>query len=146
MGPDAVESIPSIPGGPMPKPRTGQDPPMLDREEFGRRFRQSFYDPSFQSEEAAIARLEDIAWKNYRDNHIAPRTSRAGKGLSDPEFKLSVESLETRRKVMAAEKRQKARKTASRVLVICGSSRNDGTCPGEMSKTFRLAKMVEEML
>jgi multimeric flavodoxin WrbA len=32
------------------------------------------------------------------------------------------------------------------VLVICGSSRNDGTCPGEMSKTYRLARMCEEIL
>ena len=34
------------------------------------------------------------------------------------------------------------RRRRSRVLVICGSPRNDGTCPGEISKTFRLAGMV----
>ncbi len=32
------------------------------------------------------------------------------------------------------------------MLVIAGASRNDGTCPGEMSKTFRLAKIVTEVL
>ncbi len=32
--------------------------------------------------------------------------------------------------------------TPSRVLLICGSSRNDGTCPGEISKTFRLMQIA----
>jgi len=48
--------------------------------------------------------------------------------------------------LQAAEKRQKDAATRSRVLVICGSSRNDGTCPGEMSKTYRLARIAEETL
>lgn len=30
--------------------------------------------------------------------------------------------------------------------VICGSPRNDGTCPGEISKTFRLARIVQDEL
>jgi multimeric flavodoxin WrbA len=30
--------------------------------------------------------------------------------------------------------------------VVCGSARNDGTCPGEVSKTWRLAKIAEETL
>ena len=34
-------------------------------------------------------------------------------------------------------------KTTTRALVICGSPRNDGTCPGEISKTFRLARAVQ---
>jgi len=37
-------------------------------------------------------------------------------------------------------------KTPTRALVICGSPRNDGTCPGEVSKTFRLARMVQDAL
>lgn len=130
----------------MPKPRTGQAPPMLGREEFGKRFRQSFYDPSFEKEEEAIGRLEEIAWKNYQDDHKSPRTRKAGPGFSNPDFDLSVEWLEAHEKVEAAEKKQKSPKSRSRVLVICGSARNDGTCPGEMSKTWRLAKIVEETL
>jgi multimeric flavodoxin WrbA len=31
-------------------------------------------------------------------------------------------------------------------LLVCGSSRNDGTCPGEMSKTFRLVQLAQEVL
>ena len=130
----------------MPKPRTGQAPPMLDREAFGKRFRIAFYDPAFQPEEAAIARLEQIAWKNYQDDHKAPRTVKAGPGFADPDYDLSIEWLETHERLKAAEARQKDPKTKSRVLVVCGSARNDGTCPGEMSKTYRLAKIVEETL
>ena len=32
----------------------------------------------------------------------------------------------------------------SRVLLVCGAARHDQTCPGEMSKTFRLAQMARE--
>ena len=76
----------------------------------------------------------------------APRTAKAGPGFADPDFELSVEWLETRDKLIAAEKKQKDPATQSRVLVVCGSSRNDGTCPGEISKTWRLAKIAQEIL
>jgi len=32
------------------------------------------------------------------------------------------------------------------VLLICGSARNDGTCPGEMSKSFRLVEIARDTL
>ncbi len=128
----------------MSKPRTGQAPPPLSREEFGRRFRRNFHDPAFDKEADAIARLEAIAWDGYEKDRKWPRTARAGPGFHDPQFELSTEWLETRRRLLAAEARQKDPATASRALVICGSSRNDGTCPGEMSKTYRLARIVTE--
>ncbi|MHB9086274.1 MAG: flavodoxin family protein, partial [Thiobacillus sp.] len=34
----------------------------------------------------------------------------------------------------------------SRVLLVCGSARNDGTCPGEMSKTFRLLEIASKIV
>ncbi len=130
----------------MPKPRTGQAPPPLTREEFGIGFRQSFYDPAFRPEHEAIARLEAIAWDSYEKDRKAPLTVKAGPRFADPDYDLSVEWLETHKRLEAAEARQKDASTPSRVLVICGSSRNDGSCPGEMSKTFRLAKLAEEVL
>lgn len=36
--------------------------------------------------------------------------------------------------------------TQGRVLVICASDRNDGTCPGEMSKSFRLSTIAADVL
>ncbi|MEP6656377.1 MAG: flavodoxin family protein, partial [Betaproteobacteria bacterium] len=60
-------------------------------------------------------------------------------------YDLSVEWRATRDAVRAAEVRQKDPATRSRVLVIVGAPRNDGTCPGEISKTFRLAKIASKV-
>ena len=130
-----------------PTPRRGQAPPWpISRAEFHERFQHKFYDPRFDAEREAIARIEEIAWQAYKDDRKAPRTSKAGPGFADPEYELSDEWRETHDRLVAAEKRQKDPATPSRVLVICGSSRNDGTCPGEVSKTWRLAKLAEETL
>lgn len=130
----------------MVQPRKGQAPPELTREEFGRRFRQSFYDPAYDAAGDAIARLEEIAWDSYHRYRKSPRTVKAGPGFADPDFDLPLEWMQARERLAAAERRQKDASTPSRVLVVCGSSRNDGTCPGEMSKTYRLAKIAEEIL
>ena len=130
----------------MSKARTGQAPPPLDREQFRERFQQNFYDPAFEREKDAIRRIETIAWDAYDKDRKAPRTAKAGPGFADPDYDLSVEWRATRDKLIAAEQKQRDPATRSRVLVICGSSRNDGSCPGEMSKTFRLAKIVSEVL
>jgi multimeric flavodoxin WrbA len=129
------------------EPRKGQAPKWpMDREEFGERFRRSFYDPAFEKESEAIARLEAIAWDGYKEDRKAPRTEKAGAGFADPDYDLSIEWRAARDKLLEAEKRQKDAATRSRVLVICGSSRNDGTCPGEISKTYRLTKIAREAL
>ena len=129
-----------------PKPRKGQAPPRLSRVEFRRRFERNFYDPAFAKAKDAIVRLEKIAWSGYVNDRKWPRTVKAGAEFADPDFDLSVEWLERRDRILAAQKKQSNPKARSRVLVICGSSRSDGTCPGEMSKTFRLAKIAEETL
>jgi multimeric flavodoxin WrbA len=130
----------------MTQPRTGQAPPPLSRDEFRKRFEQSFFDPAFEKEKDSIAKLEAIAWDAYVDDRKAPRTAKAGPGFADPAYPLSIEWRATRDKLIAAQARQQDASTPSRVLVICGSSRNDGTCPGEMSKTYRLARIAEETL
>jgi multimeric flavodoxin WrbA len=131
----------------MPTPRKGQAPAFpMPREEFARRFRHNFYDPAFDKESEAIARLEEIAWNNYKDDHKSPRTAKAGPGFHDPDYDLAIEWRETRDRLIAAQERQQDRATRSRVLVICGSSRNDGSCPGEISKTFRLSKIAQQAL
>ena len=126
--------------------RKGQAPPALSREAFGERFRQSFFDPAFRAADDAIARLEEIAWNAYREDRKAPVTSKAGPGFADPQYELSVEWRETRDRVEAAQRRNRDPASPSRVLLVCGSPRNDGSCPGEMSKSFRLVKIAEETL
>jgi len=126
--------------------RKGQAPGRLDRTEFSRRFRASFTDPAFQSEVEAIARLEEIAWQAYRDGRKAPVTQKAGPGFADPNYELSVEWLATKVRIEEAQRRWHESSTPSRVLLICGSARNDGTCPGEMSKSFRLLQIAREAI
>jgi len=122
--------------------RKGQAPGQLARGEFGVRFRKGFDDPAFDVESEAIARLEEIAWLAYKDERKAPRTRKAGPGYADPEYELSVDWLAAKARIDQARERWADPASPSRVLVICGSSRNDGTCPGEMSKSFRLTKRV----
>ena len=126
--------------------RKGQAPAPLKRIEFGERFRASFVDPAFRLEDAAIARLEQVAWQAYSEGRKAPFTQKAGAGYADPDYELSTEWLTTKARIDAAQLRQADPATQSRVLLICGSARNDGTCPGEMSKTFRLLGLAREVL
>ena len=131
---------------PKPKVRKGMPSVQLTKEEFSRRFRERFYDPTFSAVAPEIERVIAVAWKNYIEYHKNPRTRRAGAGFSDPDFSLPLEWLEARRAILQAERRQKNRKSNSRILLINGSTRSDQTCPGEMSKTFRLTKMAQEVI
>jgi len=126
--------------------RKGQAPGQLDRATFGRRFRESFQDPAFNEAKDAIARLESIAWEAYDAGRKAPRTRKAGPGFADPDYDLSVDWLATRERLQAAAAQQQRKDTRSRVLVIVGAARNDGTCPGEVSKTWRLARIACDTL
>ena len=67
-------------------------------------------------------------------------------GHADPDYALSVEWLATRERLQQAQAAWSDPATPSRVLLVCGSSRNDGTCPGEISKTFRMVQWAEETL
>ena len=126
--------------------RLGQAPAPLERAQFGARYRASFIDPAFRPEDGAIGRLEEIAWQAYREGRKAPFTQKAGVGYADPDYDLSVEWIETRRRLEAAQHVWADPATPSRVLLICGSARNDGTCPGEMSKSYRLLGTAREVL
>jgi multimeric flavodoxin WrbA len=129
----------------MTKIRKGQAPAELSRVQFHDRFTQSFKDPLFAPEEAALSRVEDVAWKAYKDGRKAPVTQKAGKGYADPEYDLSVEWSGTRARLKSTDSKRKKPGTRSRVLLIIGSARNDGTCPGEVSKTFRLTKIARKV-
>jgi multimeric flavodoxin WrbA len=129
-----------------PQVREGQAPHKLSRAEFGDRFRQRFYDPAFEAEAAAVARLEEIAWQAYAQGRRAPRTRPAGEGFARPEMPLSVQWLDTRERLRQAQQRWHDADTRTRVLLVSGAARNDGSCPGEMSKTYRLAGVARETL
>ncbi len=128
-------------------PRKGQAPAKLDRNEFHEEFQKSFVDPAFIPVKQALADIEAIAWKNYHEGgHKAPLTEKAGAGFADPDYDLSIEWKETRNRLQLAEAKQKNPNTRSRVLLICSSSRNDGSCASEISKTWRLTLLAKEEL
>ena len=130
----------------MTTTRKGQAPPQLSREEFKARFDGHFFDPAFGEARDAITRVEAIAWHAYETSNKAPITRSAGRGYADPNYELSVEWIETRERLRRAQAEQKDPATPSRVLLICGAGRNDGSCPGEMSKTFRLTAIARDVL
>ena len=126
--------------------RKGQAPAVLSRKVFHERFMQSFMDPAFRPEDEALARLESLAWEAYKEGRKAPVTRKAGPGYADPDYDLSVEWLATKKQIEAAQAKWTKKTSPSRVLLICGSARNDGTCPGEISKTWRLTNAAKTTL
>ena len=126
--------------------RKGQAPAKLDRNEFRLRFSRNFFDPAYENVGHELAAVEEVAWQAYVNSHKAPVTVKAGPGFADPDYDLSVEWKEAHDRLLAAEAKQKDRNTLSRILLINGAARNDGSCPSEISKTWRLTKMCEEVL
>jgi len=129
-----------------PKVRKGQGDVKLSREEFARRFNENFYDPAFDSVREELERIIDVAWDGYDEYRKSPRTQKAGIGFADPEFDLPIEWLATRARILEAEEFQKRSDTPRKILLICASARNDETCPGEMSKTFRLTELARRQI
>ena len=118
--------------------RKGQGDVKLTREEFERRLRERFYDPQFERAEDQIAQIVEIAWNGYDEYRKSPRKRAAGPGFADPAFELPVEWLDTHERIQQAARDQQDRDRPSRILLVSGAARHDQTCPGEMSKTFRL--------
>jgi len=126
--------------------RKGQAPAKLNRDEFRLVFSRNFFDPAYEAVGEQLAAVEEVAWQAYVNSHKSPLTVKAGPGYADPDYDLSVEWKEAHDRLLAADARQKDPATRSRILLINGSARNDGSCPSEISKTWRLVKMCEELL
>jgi Multimeric flavodoxin WrbA len=130
----------------MKKARTGEQPSArIDKETFLERYRQHFFDPSFDGAYDEISKLAEQAWENYSDSRKAPRTQKGGAEFADPDYDLSIEWLETRQRLLNAEKIHQQSERL-RFLVIHASPRNEHTCPGEYSKSYRLAQTAMEEL
>jgi multimeric flavodoxin WrbA len=123
--------------------RGGMPSVALARAEFEKRFLAKFYDPEFDAVRQELEQVAAIAWKTYEEYRKSPCTRRAGPEFADPEFGLPLEWLKARADIRAAENRQKDANAPSRILIVNGSSRNDQTCPGEISKTWRMVQMAQ---
>ncbi len=130
----------------MTQIRKGQAPAPLSRAEFHERYQLRFFDPAYATESAAISRLEDIAWAALQEGRKAPVTQPAGADFADPTYPISTQWLHTRQRLLDAQRGWLDGNAPTRVLLICGSARNDGTCPGEMSKTWRLTQIAQHVV
>lgn len=130
----------------VPKIRKGQAPAPLPPADFGQRFAQRFTDPAFDAHRDWLQRLQELAYDAYDEGRKAPLTHAAGPGYADPDYQLSDEWRATSQRVAAAAQQHARRDLPDRVLLICASPRNDGSCPGEVSKTWRLANVVQDVL
>jgi multimeric flavodoxin WrbA len=128
------------------KVRKGMPSVALSKAEFAERFKARFYDSVFAARNQEIEKLLPEAWTSYHDYHKSPRTRKAGKGFADPDYDLSVEWIAAQQAIKAAEREHRDPKSSSRILLINGSMRSDQTCPGEMSKSWRLVMMAREVI
>jgi len=118
----------------------------LAREDFERRFQSAFVDPVFAPLRGALDAITGAAWDAYADGRKAPLTRKAGSGFADPRYDLAVDWLAARDAIGAAQRRHDDPNGPSRILLVNGSSRTEHTCPGEMSKTWRLIELAQRTI
>jgi multimeric flavodoxin WrbA len=128
-----------------PEPRTGTPDPTLDEDEFRTRFLGQFQDQAFDPLRNELDRIATAAWDAYSHHRKAPKTRKAGPGFADPDYDLAVDWIAAQDAIGQAERLHRDPKGPSRILVISASSRSEHTCPGEMSKTYRLTEIAREV-
>jgi len=126
--------------------RKGMPDPHLDREAFSARFFEQFSDPKFEAIRAELKSACDIAWDAYQAKRKSPRTRKAGAEFADPDYDLSLDWIAARDGIGAAQARHDDAAAPSRILIINGCPRSEHTCPGEMSKTWRLVETARQAL
>lgn len=129
-----------------PEPRKGMPSPKLGREAFVERYLSRFNDPAFDAHRDALDQIAAVAWDAYENGRKSPRTRKAGPGYADPDYDLAEDWIAAKAMIEAARVRHEAPDGPSRVLLVNGSSRSEHTCPGEMSKSWRLTSIAEAVL
>lgn len=130
----------------IPEARTGTPDPTLDEAEFRRRFLQTFQDPVFEPLTQELQRIADAAWDAYSHHRKSPRTRKAGPGFADPDYDLAVDWIAAKEAIDLAQRRHEDPNGPARFLLISSASRSEHTCPGEMSKTYRLVEIARQVI
>jgi multimeric flavodoxin WrbA len=130
----------------QPDVRKGMPSPRLDEASFRRRFLSRFADPAFAELRSELDKVAGAAWDAYLHQRKSPNTRPAGAGYADPAYGLAVDWIEAKAAVDAAQARHDDPNGPCRVLLVNGSSRSEHTCPGEMSKSWRLAEIARQAL
>jgi multimeric flavodoxin WrbA len=89
--------------------------------------------------------LAAAAWDGYNHHRKAPLTRKAGPDFADPNYDLAVDWIAAQEAVKAAQARHEDPAGLSRFLLIACSARSEHTCPGEMSKSYRLVQIASEV-
>jgi multimeric flavodoxin WrbA len=126
--------------------RRGMPARELSRPAFEQRFKSRFADPVFARLQTELQAITDAAWDAYADSRKAPVTRKAGPGFADPNYDLSIDWLAARDAIRDAQLRHDDPNGRPRILLINGSVRTEHTCPGEMSKTWRLTELAREAI
>jgi multimeric flavodoxin WrbA len=129
-----------------PDPRRGMPSPELSREDFTARFLSAYQDPAFDGVRGALDQVAAVAWDGYVKGRKSPVTREAGPGYADTDYELSIDWITARAAIEAAQVRHNDARGPLRALLINGSSRSEHTCPGEMSKSWRLTMIAQEAL
>jgi multimeric flavodoxin WrbA len=129
-----------------PDVRKGMPPVKLSRDEFEKRYRRRFIDPAFESLGKEIDAIIAAAWEAYSHSRKAPLTRKAGCGFADPDYEIAIDWLSARDAVHQAQRRHDDPGEKPRILIVNGSARSEHSCPGEMSKTWRMITIAEPHL
>jgi len=125
------------------EPRKGLPSVHLTEDQFRARVRERFVDPAFRTIDPEIDLVTRIARDAYEEGRKSPNTRKAGAGYHDPDYELSVEWIEASARIAAAAAKWRDETLPTRILLISGSPRSDQTCPGEMSKSWRMLELAK---
>ena len=128
-----------------PEPRKGMPSPQIDEAEFRKRFLSQFVDPAFSPLKQELDKVAGAAWDGYSNHRKAPRTRKAGPGYADPDYDLSVDWIAAREAIDQAQREHEDPGQPPCILIVNCSSRSEHTCPGEMSKSWRLVELAQEI-
>jgi len=121
--------------------RKGMPPRKLEKAAFEQRFLSQFRDKAFENFDGGLRSLASAAWEAYAAGRKSPQTQRAGPGFAHPDYEIAVDWMNARQHITEAQARHEDPSAPSRVLLINGSARTEHTCPGEMSKSWRLLEI-----
>ncbi|MDB5600394.1 MAG: NADPH-dependent reductase [Xanthobacteraceae bacterium] len=130
----------------QPDVRKGMPPRQLNRAQFEHRFQSRFIDPAFGPLQTELQSITDAAWDAYANSRKAPLTRKAGPGFADPDYDIAIDWLEARAAIDAAQARHDDSDSPLRILLINGSARTEHTCPGEMSKSWRMVELARGLI
>lgn len=121
----------------------------ISREELRKRFLERFADPAFDDVGEELERVFARVWNGYIEYRKSPRTKPASEvdgQWEDPAYGLALDWVAAREAIGRAQAEHGDAQKAPHVLLVNGSTRSEHSCPGEVSKTRRLAYAARDAL